>query len=223
MSTALSLTIFSDTHLRPLEPILRPYISDVGIHCGDTLNSGSKSDFLEFLIQLERVRSKFKRFVYVPGNHDIYVEKQPDACRKDLESLGVDLLINQEIVIEGKRIYGSPYTPRFGRWAFMLDRGEAIRKVWDQIPEGLDVLITHGPPKGILDLTDGRYTGHPENVGCEELYDRLTTMEKPPRISAFGHIHASYAMKVVGKTTYYNAAICNEDYQPMNKPWEVEI
>jgi hypothetical protein len=36
--------------------------------------------------------------------------------------------------------------------------------VWDKIPADTDVLITHGPPYGILDLT---YDD--EKVGCEEL------------------------------------------------------
>ncbi len=56
-------------------------------------------------------------------------------------------------MIEGLKFYGSPWQPTFHNWAFNLDRGEEIKKVWDKIPNDTDVLITHGPPFGILDKT----------------------------------------------------------------------
>jgi hypothetical protein len=53
---------------------------------------------------------------------------------------------DSKINIEGIRIWGSPWQPNYHEWAFMLERGEVIKKKWDLIPEGTDVLITHGPP-----------------------------------------------------------------------------
>ena len=56
------------------------------------------------------------------------------------------------IEIDGVRFWGSPWTPNFMDWAFMLDRDELLYQKWKAIPEHTDVLITHGPPKGIGDL-----------------------------------------------------------------------
>ena len=66
---------------------------------------------------------------------------------------GITMLIHERITIEGLNIFGSPYTPTYGNWSFMKAR-EKIGRVWEVLPSGLDILITHGPPKGILDLTE---------------------------------------------------------------------
>jgi len=89
------------------------------------------------------------------------------------------------VIIEGVKFYGSPWQPRFFDWAFNLDRGEEIKKKWDLIPMDTDVLITHGPPYGILDLT---HEG--EKVGCEELMKAVLRVQ--PKIHIFGHIHEAY-------------------------------
>jgi hypothetical protein len=51
------------------------------------------------------------------------------------------------VIIEGVKIYGSPWLPSYHDWAFNLERGgEVLKQKWEQIPNGTDVLITHGPP-----------------------------------------------------------------------------
>lgn len=66
--------------------------------------------------------------------------------------------------MEGYSIYGSPWQPEFCNWGFNLDRGEPLRKVWSKIPDKTEILITHGPPHMVGDLT---FQGI--NCGCEEL------------------------------------------------------
>jgi hypothetical protein len=81
--------------------------------------------------------------------------------------------------IAGLRMWASPWTPTWGEWAFMRDRGPSIREKWQLIPEGLDLLITHGPPAYICDRTLGG-----EHVGCEDL--REIVEARRPRLHVFG-------------------------------------
>ncbi len=70
-------------------------------------------------------------------------QKEKISTAKD-----VIYLEDSETTINGIRIWGSPWQPEFGGWAFNLPRGEECLEKWEMIPEGIDVLITHGPPIG---------------------------------------------------------------------------
>jgi Icc-related predicted phosphoesterase len=84
----------------------------------------------------------------------------------------------------------------------------------------LDVLVTHGPPHGILDQSAPHR--HSECLGCEELFEAVERAQ--PKIHVFGHIHGGYGQVQFGSgTKYFNAAICDEAYRPVNKSWVVEI
>jgi Icc-related predicted phosphoesterase len=65
----------------------------------------------------------------------------------------------------------------------MYPRGTAAREYWDLIPDGLDVLITHGSPFGILDQEEP--SG--EHLGCAELLKAVE--DKKTKVHIFGHIH----------------------------------
>ena len=69
------------------------------------------------------------------------------------------------------------------------------------IPDDTDVLITHRPPFGILDLRFGK--GEP--AGCELLLKRVQEIE--PRVHLFGHIHGSYGKVQIGRTLFVNACL----------------
>lgn len=83
-----------------------------------------------------------------------------------------------------------------------------------------DVLITHGPPYGVLDKVRPQMTawGPVEegsgNQGCEELAIRLAVVR--PRVHVFGHIHDGAGFLPKDGTTYINASVCDEDYKPVN-------
>jgi hypothetical protein len=91
-----------------------------------------------------------------------------------LEDAGVELL--------GLRFWGSTWQPEFNDWAFNLPRGPRLADKWALVPEGLDVLVTHGPPAGFGDhaSTAGRQ-------GCADLLARVERVR--PRLHLFGHIH----------------------------------
>jgi hypothetical protein len=117
-------------------------------------------------------------------------------------------LENSGVTIDNIRFWGSPYSPEFLDWAFMYHRGSGAR-YWDLIPLDLDVLITHGPPFGILDqIAPGEM-----HLGCEELLKAVE--EKKPRVHLFGHIHGGAGTFENEVTRFANAAHLNERYRPL--------
>jgi Icc-related predicted phosphoesterase len=114
------------------------------------------------------------------------------------------------------RFWGSPWQPWFHDWAFNLPRGPKLREVWDRIPADTDVLVTHGPPRGILDRT---IVG--DEVGCDDLRDAVARVR--PRVHVFGHIHEARGTHRVGPTLFVNACSCTLDYEPNNAAIVVDL
>ena len=107
-------------------------------------------------------------------------------------------LNDQSVTIEGINFFGSPITEEHGIKGFQISAKE-LETHWDIIPENTDVLMTHGPPFEILDLTKRK-----ENAGCK--YLRAAVERVKPRFHFFGHIHDGRGVEKVGETTYCNAA-----------------
>ena len=124
--------------------------------------------------------------------------------------------MNSGIVLEEQiKIWGSPFTPEFMNWAFM-GTPSMLKLVWSQIPANLDVLITHGPPFQILDMTmDGC------NAGCPLLLEKVKVLK--PKYHIFGHIHECYGMREKGETAFINASLCNAAYDLVNKPVVIDL
>lgn len=189
----------SDTHCYHENLLLFPYSGDLIIHSGDASNSKdinkNKPEFLEFVDWYSNLDYIHK--IFVPGNHDTYFEYMYRSPIRKLEieklfsDKNIHLLVNSGVEIEGTTFWGSPYSPTFGsNWAFNCDRS-SIHQYWDMIPSDTDVLITHGPPKYILDLcNDIRTYSHPFNAGCSSLHNKIVNT---PNIKAhlFGHIHSN--------------------------------
>lgn len=172
-------------------------------------------EFKVFNNYLKSIRHKYDEIIYVPGNHDTLFELDEEYGKEIMTQALV--LINESFSYKGLKIYGSPVTPSFCNWAFNVDRGEDIRKVWDRIPLDTDVLITHGPPYGILDVVEG----DSEPLGCEEL--RIAVERVKPQLHLFGHIHSARGVAKIGDTTFSNASIMNERYYPVYPYNEFEI
>lgn len=187
---------------------------DVLIHAGDFCSWGTIRDVIRFKTWL--VAQPHKHKVVVAGNHDVTFERDPITSRVVLGD-ACTYLQDQETVIAGVRFYGSPWQPYFCDWAFNLRRGEPLRAKWDLIPLDTDVLITHGPPYGILDLVP--YDN--EHVGCRELGKRITIVQ--PKVHIFGHIHEGYGHDRKGGIDYYNVSVCTGDYKPINPVTVIDI
>lgn len=189
---------------------------DILIHAGDHSYRGTLSEMSRALQQLAEKGKNFKHIVVIDGNHDYLGEQYPAVMAQLCQVHGLTYLNHSWVVLEGKVIFGSPYTPEFCDWAFNVPRGEKLAQKWADIPDNADIVITHGPVQGILDLCpDG------SKAGCEELYKRL--MQVKPELHVCGHIHHSYGMHMFDGITFVNASICTESYTPTNKPIVIEL
>jgi len=185
----MNILHISDTHgFHGMFPNERFKDIDVVIHSGDCSNwmdpyrnEPEVRDFIEWYASIP-----VKHKIYVAGNHDTSIEKRmvtpADFAQKD-----IIYLENASTTIDGIKFWGSPITPTFGTWAFMKAR-EKINKVWETIPEDIDVLIVHGPPKGVRDLSFDR-DGNLEMCGCSALMKKCWKMKDELKLVTFGHIH----------------------------------
>jgi Icc-related predicted phosphoesterase len=202
----MKIVFISDTHGQHHD--LKLPIGDVLIHAGDVSQRGLPTQMQDFLDWFKVQPHPHK--IFVAGNHDFMAERKEKVFQTMIPENCI-YLKNSEVVIDGIKIWGSPITPWFYDWAFNRHRGAPIAKYWAQIPTDTDILITHGPPNGILDKTT---TGL--NVGCEELKKRIDQLNI--KIHVFGHIHEAYGETRVDKTTFLNASVLNLDYRLVNAP-----
>ena len=187
---------------------------DVLVHAGDFMNSGfDPAEIWSFNRWLGE--QPFKDRIVCSGNHDRYFQNCPQEARALLTN--AIYLENAGVTIDDVSFWGSPYTPEFLNWAFMYPRGPEARRYWDQIPGNLDVLITHGPPFGILD----QVSAGSAHLGCEELLKAVE--EKKPKVHIFGHIHGGAGSFENGHTRFVNAAYLNERYRPLDPPGKIRI
>ena len=209
----MRLVVISDTHGLHDRIVSLPD-GDILIHAGDFMGSGLDLKEIQSFNRWLR-EQPFKQRVVCAGNHDRSFENMPEVARGLLTN--AIYLENDGITIDGVSFWGSPYTPEFMNWAFMYPRGPAAKRYWDQIPNGLDLLITHGPPRGILD----QVVPGGEHLGCEEL--RKAVEAKKPRIHIFGHIHGGAGTFENRTTRFVNAAYLNEAYRPSEPAGKVRI
>ena len=164
---------------------------DVVIHAGDATWNGSIPQIVSFSNWFRNLPHRHK--IFVPGNHDKLFESDRLLARSFCE--GFTCLMDQELIIEGVKFYGAPWTPKFALgWAFNLERNSPRAVgVYNQIPDDVNVLITHGPPHGILDRTDELSADNnwDRHAGCEVLARRLKDLEPfdALKLHVFGHIH----------------------------------
>lgn len=185
---------------------------DVVIVAGDFLASGKFTQELQdFVSWVGGLRAKHK--IVVAGNHDLILEDMGQDAAECSFPTGIHYLQDAAIEIDGVKFYGAPWTPMFYDWAFMKADPE-LAPLWDKIPADVDVLITHGPPKGSLD-----WVKRAGEVGSETLAERIGT-RCHPKVHIFGHIHewGGY-VKVKDGTTYFNVASMDPYYDLRPGPW----
>ena len=208
----MKLVLLSDTHGRHRHFTTPP--GDILIHAGDIMTDGYRAgeieDFNEWLgEQPQPVK------ISIAGNHDRLFESNIET--KELLT-NATYLRDSGVTIGGVKFWGSPAQPEFCDWAFNYRRGAHIDRVWQQIPDDTDVLITHGPPFGIQDWSHPRKR---PNLGCEDL--KRAVQRVKPKLHVFGHIHGGYGEFNDGTTHFVNASLLDERYQPVNQPIVVEI
>jgi len=209
------IVCLSDTH-NCNEKIVVPD-GDILIHAGDATIRGTEMEVEQFLRWYSALPHKHK--IFVAGNHDWLYETNNRFARLLTANFKITYLQDSFTEIEGLKIYGSPWQPRFFDWAFNLMRGAELAEKWKLIPSDADILITHGPPFGILDEVPRKYWI--ENTGCEEL--RKKVEEIRPKAHIFGHIHCGYGQTEQFGVKFINASNCDESYNPTQPPIVFEI
>ena len=203
---------------------------DLFIHAGDLgivksphLNINGVLDTLEWIKSLP-----IKNKIVIAGNHDTSIEHKLIDMTKYYSDF--HYLEHDSIVIEELKIFGSPYTPSFGvGWAFNKARHK-LYDYWQDINEDTDIIVTHGPPAGILDHTECDAVGerHVISCGCKALLKRVKKIN--PKLMVFGHIHSEEnchnagIMQISGlKIKFVNASVVDLNHEFNNNGQIIEI
>lgn len=183
----LKIFHISDTHSNH-HMLNIPENVDIIIHSGDFSNYydcyKNEPEMRDFINWYGALDIKYK--ILIAGNHDAVPSISPAHFRDLCNQKNIIYLENESVEIEGVNIFGSPLTPSYGNWYFMKPRHK-IDEYWKQIPDNTDILVIHGPPKGILDLSyspDGKL----EFCGCKSLRNHILNRLKL-KYCLFGHIH----------------------------------
>jgi len=204
----MKIGFVSDTHNQRankwgLEPC------DVICHTGDFSFRGTDSEINQFFVDASKAikDTKAKSFICVPGNHELGVQEYESIFRQRCEDNGIILLIQQGIELEGIKFYGTPFQNDFNDWAYNIADSQKLTDLYSQIPDDTEVLLTHCPPRDMLD-----YSPMCGNVGSPELWARIVPMLGKLKVNAFGHIHYSHGVKEFLGTKFINAAIVSDHY-----------
>ena len=198
---------------------------DLLIICGDLTAADKIHQYIEFFEWLKK--QKYTKIVYISGNHDVQAMSQFDWGGN------VDYLFDSLVEFEGLKIWGTPWTPLFRGVnplckAFMLPEDELAAK-FALIPDDIDILISHGPPKGCLDALEDYMSGIIEHVGSQSLLEAVQRVK--PRVHVFGHIHEHGGKQLRYKRMgsrkpdckMYNTSYVDERYRPKKFVTRIEL
>jgi len=225
---SIRFVVLSDTHEKQNE-IKEIPAGDVLLHAGDFTLHCKPEKVVEFNDFLGTLPHKHK--IVIAGNHEILFEEgfyertwqkwrsylgehKLSITTAEVKSLltNCTFIEDQGVEVMGVKIYGSPWSPECGGWAFGYLPG---KENWTKIPQDTCVLVTHGPPQGILDKS---MFGN--NTGCPAL--RFRVHQVKPLVHIFGHIHETYGVFQPAdndlRTVFINGSTCNAKYRPTNRP-----
>lgn len=215
--------LLSDTH--SLHSQVKIPDGDVLLHSGDFCNKGTEAELRDFNEWMGSLPHKHK--VAIAGNHDKICEKfipgnkyGSVVSREKQAELTSNFIYLQDswVVIEGKKIYGSPWQPEYYDWSFNLPRnGWQLKQKWKAIPNDTNILLTHGPAYDILDLTK-----RGDKSGCELLRARIAELSQL-KLHLCGHIHEAHSSTELNSIKFVNASICTLEYKPLNKPFVIDL
>ncbi|RQM28435.1 hypothetical protein B5M09_007626 [Aphanomyces astaci] len=192
----------SDTHGK--HDLMEIPPGDILIHAGDFTNIGTHNQLRRFASWLAALPHPHK--VVVAGNHEYsldaywYIKGGGRKRHKQFQDPAISRQILTDVCT-----------------AFNLRPGNESTAHWQAVPDNVDILVTHTPPHGILDMN---FRG--QTCGDEALMDEVLSRIRP-RFHVFGHIHEGHGTVEMDGTTFVNASSCNLRHQPHNTPIEFDI
>ena len=170
------------------------------------------------------------KVIWIAGNHEVGWEKLAPEGRLKIADYITNQTNGRAIYLEdmlydfnGIKIYGTPWCKIFNNWGFMKS-DEDLKRIYEKIPENLDILLTHDAPYGTSDLCYGWYSfgRTPIHIGNEPLRDAI--LEKKPKYNIHGHLHsANHEKEILGTTSVYCVSLVDEEYRETYSPLQLEI
>lgn len=207
----MKVLFLSDTHGQHHKlPTLPP--ADLIIHGGDlTMHGGDHEveNFFRWFASLE-----YTHKIFIAGNHDFFFENESIKRIQKMLPKNIHYLYGSSVTINGVHFWGSPLPPTECHWATNENTGK--QDYFKHIPSSVDVLITHGPPHGILDLSEAGF-----HTGNHDLFKSV--QKKKPAFHLFGHCHESYGTQQINGTIFINGSILDAYYQITNQAIVFEV
>jgi Icc-related predicted phosphoesterase len=204
----MKIVCFSDLHGQYSKKLTEWFMdnpADLLLFAGD-LQLNNFDDGIKFIDWLNVLPYKEKVFIF--GNHDGNYDYTEDYVAK---FKNIHCLNNENIDINGIKIFGSPYSIKFFDWWFMKSDRQ-LAKIYSKIPENTNILLTHTPPFGIMDKTiSGNF------AGSESLLKRIDELSNLKH-HIFGHIHENFGIEKIGNINFINASILDEKYKFKRMP-----
>jgi len=149
------------------------------------------------------------------GNHDWCGQLERNA-----EYGKLSVVSDAPVMLNGVKLWLTPWSNQFFDWAFMKQH-EDLEPIYAQIPEDVDILVSHQPPYGYGDLYDNIGNGKKDHVASQELLYHIERVR--PSIVVCGHLHGGYGKYQHGETTIYNVSLLNDAYQMTHPITEFEL
>ncbi len=208
----MNIACISDTHGIFLPEI--PPSADLVIHAGDISRDRGSREWLEK--EFSQWAEDLKIPVYATwGNHDFIGERRWTDIGLPYN---VKIVVDRQVDIEGLKVWFSPWSNLFGDWAFMETESE-LKARYSVIPEDTDILVSHGPPKGLGDRIF--WDRREQHVGSQSLLDRFLELPKA-KVIVCGHIHEAMGVYPLphllgedGIRSVINCSQVNAQYQPV--------
>lgn len=227
---------------------------DLLLHTGDISGKGEKHVIESFDAWLGKLKKdgQIKEAVIVAGNHELSFDPTTAYYNHDtrnilVKSQNCHYLEHGGVELFGLKIWGTPHQPEFNNWAFNERRGEDLERIWSEVPDDTQILLTHGPAYGIGDFLYRGWGVDPsmldpiadsdklEWLGDCDLKIRIEQL-KHLKLHVAGHIHFGYGIynetgaristneaNNSSETIFVNASICTEAYKPTNPPVVIDV
>jgi Icc-related predicted phosphoesterase len=140
------------------------------------------------------------------GNHD-FIQHQ-DLCA--LTRGNLQIAVDELVEVDGLRVWLTPWSNRFMNWHWMKTPAE-LAKIYDRIPAGIDILVSHQPPYGCGDGYVNMETSQYEHIGSRELLNAIRRVR--PQLVICGHLHGGYGVYDIDGIPIHNVSVVNEAYQ----------